>query len=67
MIILSSLSTHKSTLKFTSMHKLSTKVKTSKVFYKKDASLVNPKEAFCNILFDITIGDKLIEAVRKVL
>ena len=33
----------------------------SKVLYKKDASIYNPYESFCNILFNVTIRDKLID------
>ena len=38
-----------------------------KVSYKKDTLIFNPYEFFCNISFDMAVGNKLIEAVRKVL
>ena len=39
----------------------------SKVSYKKDTSIYNPYKSFCDILFNITIRDKPIDATWKVL
>ena len=39
----------------------------AKVLYKIDVPIYNLRESFCNILFDIAVDNKLINATQKVL
>ena len=61
------LSNPKSVLKSLLASTLKNKANPSKVSYKKDTPITNPKEAFCNISFDVAVDEKSIEVVRKVL